>query len=87
MRTAIIRGHVISTVRHKSLEGRRLLIAVPESPDLGPQVVLDPLGAAIGQKVMITSDGSEARAMVGSNLSPGRWSVCGIVDPEGSLAL
>ena len=87
MRTATIRGHVISTVRHKSLEGRRLLIAVPDSPDLGPQVVLDPLGAAIGQKVMITSDGSEARKMVGTELSPARWSVCGIVDPERSLAV
>lgn len=87
MRTATIRGHVISTVRHKSLEGWRLLIAVPESPDLAPQVVLDPLGAGIGQKVMITSDGSEARKMVGSDLSPGRWSVCAIIDPERSLAI
>ena len=87
MRTATIRGHVISTVRHKSLEGWRLLIAVPESPDLAPQVVLDNLGAGIGQTVLISSDGSEARKMVGSELSPGRWTVCGIIDPERSLAL
>ena len=87
MRTAIIRGHVISSVRHKSLDGWRLLIAVPDSPDLAPQVVLDSMGAGIGQKVMITSDGSEARKAVGSELSPARWSVCGIIDPERSLAL
>ena len=87
MRTATIRGHVISTVRHQSLNGFRLLIAVPESPDLAPQVVLDPLGAAIGQRVIISSDGSEARKMVGSELSPGRWTVCGIIDPERSLAI
>jgi len=87
MRLATIKGHVTSTVKHNSLEGWRLLIAIPESPDLAPQIVLDSLGAGIGQKVMISSDGSEARKMVGDKLSPARWSVMGIIDPERSLAL
>ena len=87
MRLATIKGHVTSTVKHKSLEGWRLLIAIPESPDLAPQIVLDSLGAGIGQKVMISSDGSEARKMVGDKLSPARWSVMGIIDPERRLAL
>ena len=87
MRLATIKGHVTSTVKHKSLEGWRLLIAIPESPDLAPQIVLDSLGAGIGQKVMISSDGSEARKMVGDQRSPARWSVMGIIDPERSLAL
>ena len=87
MRLATIKGHVTSTVKHKSLEGWRLLIAIPESPDLAPQIVLDSLGAGIGQKVMISSDGSEARKMLGDKLSPARWSVMGIIDPERSLAL
>ena len=34
---------------------------------------------------MISSDGSEARKMVGDPLSPARWSVLGIIDPEGTL--
>ena len=87
MRLATIKGHVTSTVKHKSLEGWRLLIAIPESPDLAPQIVLDSLGAGIGQKVMISSDGSEARKLVGDQRSPARWSVMGIIDPERSLAL
>lgn len=87
MRTATIRGYATSTIKHCSLEGWRLLIAEPDSPDLAPQLVLDNLGAAIGQRVMISSDGSEARKMVGSELSPARWSVLGIIDPEGALAL
>ena len=87
MRIATIKGHVTSTVKHKSLDGWRLLIAIPESPDLAPQIVLDSLGAGIGQKVMISSDGSEARKMVGDQRSPARWSVMGIIDPERSLAL
>ena len=61
MRLATIHGYATSTVKHRSLEGWRLLIAVPESPDLAPQIVLDSLGAGIGQTVMISSDGSEAR--------------------------
>lgn len=87
MRLATIKGHVTATIKHRSMEGWRLLIAVPESPDLAPQIVLDPLGAAIGQKVMISSDGSEARKIVGDERSPARWTVLGIIDPERSFAL
>ena len=87
MRLATIKGHVTSTMKHKSLNGWRLLIAIPDSPDLAPQIVLDSLGAGIGQKVLISSDGSEARKMVGDPRSPARWTVLGIIDPERSLAL
>jgi ethanolamine utilization protein EutN len=87
MRQAIIRGYATSTIKHASLEGWRLLIADPESPDLAPQIVIDNLGAAIGQKVLISSDGSEARKLVGDELSPARWLVVGIIDPEGALAV
>ena len=87
MRIATIRGYATSTVKHPSLQGRTLLIAEPDSPDLAPQIVLDNLGAGIGQKVMISSDGSEARKIVGDELSPARWSVLGLIDPERSLSL
>ena len=87
MRLATIKGHVTATIKHRSMEGWRLLIAIPESPDLAPQIVLDPLGAAIGQKVMISSDGAEARQIVGDERSPARWTVLGIIDPERSLAV
>jgi len=87
MRTAIIHGYATSTVKHQSLEGWRLLIAVPEGVNEAPQLVLDNLGAAIGQRVLITSDGGEARKMVKDPKSPARWSICGIIDPERALAL
>jgi ethanolamine utilization protein EutN len=85
MRIATIHGYATSTVKHRSLEGWRLLLAVPESPDLAPQIVLDSLGAAIGQQVLISSDGSEARKIVKDERSPARWTVMGIIDPERSL--
>lgn len=87
MRTAIIRGMATSTVKHRSLEGWRLLIAEPEAADVPPQLVLDNLGAAVGQRVIISSDGAEARAMVGDEHSPARWTVFGIIDPERALHL
>ena len=87
MRTAIIHGYATATVKHKSFEGQRLLIAVPESPDVPPQLVVDSLGAAIGQRVIISSDGSEARIMLHDPSSPARWAVCGIIDPERTLAI
>ena len=87
MRTATIKGHITSTIKHKSFEGWRLLLAVPDSPDVAPQIVLDTLGAGIGQKVIISSDGAESRAIVGDSHSPVRWCTLGIIDPERTLAL
>jgi microcompartment protein CcmK/EutM len=91
MRLAEIKGNVTATVRHSCFDGQRLLIAQPvneDGTDAGsPQVVLDPYGAAIGQRVLITSDGKEARDYVGCKRSPARWMVMGIVDPEGALNL
>ena len=85
MRLALIKGHVTATVKHKSLNGWRLLIAQPltsegfnEGP---PQIVIDSLGAGLHQKVIISSDGKESRKMVGDETSPVRWNVLGIVDP------
>lgn len=86
MKLAQIKGYVTSTAKHSSFSGSRLLIAQPideqGKSDGAPQVVLDNLGAAIHQRVIITSDGSEARKMVNDNSSPARWSVMGIIDPE-----
>lgn len=91
MQLASIKGYVTSTIKHPSLKGWRLLIAQPCNQDGtsqgSPQVVIDHFGAAIHQRVFITSDGIEARRLVGDPLSPARWSVLGIVDPERSLSV
>ena len=92
MRLAIIRGYVTSTVKHPSFAGARLLIAQPvdmaDKPDGPPQVVVDPLGTALHEKVILCSDGSWARAYLKDPRSPCRWWVMGIVDEasEGSVA-
>jgi ethanolamine utilization protein EutN len=91
MRLASIVGYVTATTKHSSLEGQRLLLAQPQdaegNPDGPPQVVIDALGTGLHQRVIISSDGSESRLMVGDEHSPARWNVLGVIDPERSLAL
>lgn len=86
MRQAVIKGHAVSTVKHASLHGWRLLIAQPVNTDATadgpPQIVIDSLGAGLGQRVLISSDGAEARKLVGDDSSPARWTVLAIVDPQ-----
>jgi len=81
MLLARVQGHATSTVKHPSLEGAKMLLAQPvRSLTKEPLLVLDRLGAASGDFVIITSDGQFARAMLEDTTSPARWSVVGIVD-------
>jgi len=88
MRLARIRGYVTSTVKHPSFNGCRLLIAQPvddkDKPEGDPQVVIDELGAALHQKVILCSDGSYARGYLDDSKSPARYWVLGLVDPKES---
>ena len=79
-------GKAISTVRHPALKGQRLLIVQPlmldgRSPEGFPQICLDPqVGARVGDRVIITSDGSLVAEQVKSKNCPARWTVLGIID-------
>ena len=52
-------GLAVASVKHKSLEGWRLLLVQPlgadESADGEPLLAIDNLGAAAGQRVMLSS--------------------------------
>lgn len=79
-----VEGSVVSTVRHGSLQGWRLLICQPLN-DAGeavapPLMALDALGAGNGQQVVLTSDGKSVREKVGDVHSPARYMVQCIVD-------
>ena len=81
---ARVEGSVIATRKHPSLNGWRLLICQPVSgagdPEGPPQVAIDPHGAALHERVVISSDGLAARKAVGDDRSPARWMVIAIVD-------
>ncbi len=84
MLRARIVGTATATIKHHSFQSWRLLVAQPLNSGGGrdghPLVVLDRLGADVGCDVMITSDGASVREMVGTNQTPARWAVIGILD-------
>jgi ethanolamine utilization protein EutN len=77
-------GRATSTVKHSTMQGWRMLLAQPllrdGRPDGAPQLVLDHLGAGRGDLVILSSDGKSARELVGTEKTPVRWTVMGIVD-------
>lgn len=86
MLLARVEGNVTATRKHPSFEGWRLLICQPigatGEPEGAPQIAIDSHGAGMHQRVVISSDGSEARKAVGDLKSPARWLVVGIVDEK-----
>jgi ethanolamine utilization protein EutN len=84
MQLGIVEGNAVSTIKHRSMRGWKLLIVQPLDmegrPDGDPLLVIDSTGADRGMKVLISNDGKGARELVGDNLSPVRWSVIGICD-------
>ena len=77
-------GQGVSTVKHPSFTGWRLvlvqLLAPDGKPDGEPLLAIDKLGAGAKDLVILSNDGAEARAMVGDRNSPARWFVMGIED-------
>ena len=84
MLVGIVEGNVVSTIKHPSMTGWKLLIVTPldadGKPEGEPQLAIDSLGAGRGCKVLISNDGKGTRELMGSNTSPVRWSVIGVLD-------
>jgi microcompartment protein CcmK/EutM len=81
---ARIDGWLTSTVKHASLGEQRLLIGqriATDGSDVGePMVLVDPVGARPGSRVLVTSDGDLARQLLKDNRTPSRMIVLGLVD-------
>ncbi|MGQ9576621.1 MAG: EutN/CcmL family microcompartment protein [Thermoguttaceae bacterium] len=85
MQAGRVVGSATSTVKHPSMAGWKLLLVQPygpdgRTPDGDPLLAVDPLGAGIGQVVIISSDGKGTRELLQSENTPVRWSVIGIAD-------
>ena len=88
MLLARVEGNVVATHKHPSLVGWRMAICQPISaagvPEGSPQVAIDPHGAAMHERVIISSDGLASRRLLGDDTSPVRWLLVGIVDEHQS---
>jgi ethanolamine utilization protein EutN len=84
MLLAIVEGNAVTTIKHPSMQGWKVLVVQPvdfdDKPDGDPLLAIDMLGAGHATKVLISNDGKGAREMVGDNTSPVRWAVVGLVD-------
>ena len=80
----VVEGSAVSTIKHASMRGWKLLIVQPldasGAAEGDPVLAIDMLGAGHGTRVIISNDGRGTREMVGDNNSPVRWSVVGVVD-------
>jgi microcompartment protein CcmK/EutM len=78
-------GNLTSTVKHPSAAGRRFLLCQPITADgeeTGPlAVAVDPLGAALHQRVIVNTDGRYMGALLNDERTPLSFCVAGIVDP------
>lgn len=90
MQVGRVEGKAVSTVKHPSFKGFRLLIVQPldfsGKPDGYPLLAIDTMGADTGDLVILTTDGKGARELVGAADSPARITVLGIID-QGVSAL
>jgi ethanolamine utilization protein EutN len=84
MQIAIVVGHATATVKHPSMIGWKLLLAQPltlaEKEDGEPILVIDSLGAGLGDRVLVCNDGAGTRQLMNHKNSPVRWFVMGICD-------
>jgi ethanolamine utilization protein EutN len=80
----VVVGQGVSTVKHPTLQGWRLLLVQPLTAggreDGEPLLAIDRLGAGVGSRVILSNDGAGAREMVGARNSPVRWLVLGLCD-------
>lgn len=88
MQVAEVIGQAVASVKHRSLTGWKLLLVQPlhldGTEDGDPFLAIDAVGAGIGDRVIISSDGQSARQLVGIRASPVRWVVIGMNDSIGN---
>lgn len=80
-----VKGCVVSTMKHPSYEGKKVLLVEPVLPDGTPKkgtvVAVDTVGAGDGDIVLVASEGRSATEILGfSTRMPLRSVIIGIVD-------
>ena len=85
MQEARVLGTAVSTMKHDSMVGSKMLIVQPylldgTTPDGYPLLAIDASGAGKGDTVIITWDGNAMGERLKAEATPARWSVMGIKD-------
>jgi ethanolamine utilization protein EutN len=84
MLIARVVGELVSTQKHPSHEGRKLLLVQPlnlDGSNRGDAVVaMDAVDAGVGDRVLLATEGFSAMTSVGRPQSPIDMSVIGFID-------
>jgi ethanolamine utilization protein EutN len=84
MQIAQVVGTVVSTQKHRKLEGAKLLLVQPQAPDGTPRgptlLAIDSVGAGIGERVLVVIEGKAAGDALGKKAAPVDAAIIGIVD-------
>ena len=84
MLLARVTGTVVSTQKHRKLEGAKLLLVQPltldDKPRGGELLAVDGVGAGVHEKVLIVLEGRAAGEALGRKAAPVDAAIVGIVD-------
>lgn len=84
MQIARVIGTVVSTQKHRTFEGAKLLLVQPLNLDETPRgsalLAVDGVGAGVHEKVLIVLEGRAAGEALGRKAAPVDAAVVGIVD-------
>lgn len=85
MYSAIVIGRVVSTDKHESLLGKKLMMVRRLDEHYQPldqvTIATDPIGAGIGEWVLVTT-GSSARRVWPDDCAAADATIVGIIDPN-----
>ena len=77
-------GTLVSTQKHRKLDGAKLLLVQPltleDTPRGVPLLTIDSVGAGVGEKVLVVIEGRAAGAALRRKAAPVDAAIIGIVD-------
>lgn len=84
MQLARVIGNVVSTIKHPSHDGHKLMLLQPLDQHLNKKgnsiIAIDTVQAGEGDLVLLLSEGTGARQILNSSDAPIRAMIVGIVD-------
>jgi ethanolamine utilization protein EutN len=84
MQLARVIGTVVSTQKHRTFEGAKLLLVQPMNPDGSVRgttlLAVDGVGAGVDEQVLVVLEGRAAGEIVGKRAAPVDAAIVGIVD-------
>lgn len=84
MQLARVVGTVVSTQKHPSFEGAKLLLVQPVTLDDQPRgtalLAIDSVGAGVQERVLVVIEGRAAGEALGRTAAPVDAAIVGIVD-------